>query len=75
MSHTALAYFFPSQKQLVWNGKHPGRPLERTSWGGISKARTGVLGNLCSAPDAVSGDLKAFIQGSPVLNSVDVQVL
>lgn len=74
ISHTALAYFFPSRRQLVeWEALW--WTIGETSWDGISKARVGFLGNLHSALNAASWDLKTFFQGSPVLNRIDIEIL
>lgn len=37
--HTQLLPTFCQVKGNCWNREHPGGPLERMSWGGISKAR------------------------------------
>lgn len=73
--HTHLLPTFFQVEGSWWHGKHCGGPLQRTTWGGISKARVGFLGNLYSASNATSWDLKTFFQGSPVLNRIDIEVL
>lgn len=58
-----------------WNGKHCGGPLERASWGGVSKA--GVEAWAISALHWVPliETWRPFFQGSPVLNRLSVEVL
>lgn len=68
--HTELLSTFCQVKGNWWNGEHPGGPLERTSWGGISKARWDSW-----ATSAWHQTLPLETWRGPVLNRIDIEFL